>query len=151
MGPRLFLTLAVALVLVAVPSGASAPVRVTVVDLGTHGGLFSEAKAINNSGQVVGTSETLPGLSPRHAFVWEDGVMTDLGTLGGAWSEAVAINERGQVAGRGETRTDDVHALLWDHGVVNGSGVGMFVVRCNFPAVLRHNQRNGVVGVFLTA
>ena len=37
--------------------------------------------ALNNSGQVAGTSETAD--EQKHAFLWEDGSMVDLGTLGG--------------------------------------------------------------------
>lgn len=68
-----------------------------VTDLGTLGGTQTYASGINNSGQVVGTSE-LPD-SSSHAFLYSDGRMTDLGTLGGFGSFAVDINDRGQVAG----------------------------------------------------
>src|SRR5215207_7804555 len=45
-----------------------------VLIFGTLGGTWSQVAAINNRGQVVGSSETA-GSSVRQAFLWEDGVM----------------------------------------------------------------------------
>ena len=53
-----------------------------MVDLGTLGGAYSQAVAVNDNGQVVGSSR----LAERraHAFSWTAaGGMVDLGTLGG--------------------------------------------------------------------
>ena len=71
-------------------------------DLGTLGGPYSDPTALNDSGQVAGTSYThTSGASNQHAFVWlNDGTpMKDLGTLGGTKSEAGDINASGQVTG----------------------------------------------------
>lgn len=82
-----------------------------LTDLGSLGGVVTEAAEINDAGQIVGWSETgelkqfpadvtIPSTTPvRRAFLWEDGVMIDLGTLGGQSSAAVAINNRGDVIG----------------------------------------------------
>jgi probable HAF family extracellular repeat protein len=72
----------------------------------------SNAWAINNRGEVAGTSTTESG--DIHAVVWsKSGVVADLGTLGGATSRAYAINDLGQVVGMSETASGDWHAFLW--------------------------------------
>lgn len=84
-----------------------------MTDLGTLGGNQSYATAINDAGQVTGTSYTAAGV--EHAFRWEGGVMTDLGTLGGGTlSFGVAINGAGQVTGYSATaNTGLFHATVW--------------------------------------
>jgi probable HAF family extracellular repeat protein len=63
-------------------------------DLGTLGGGSSEAYGINDSGRVIGGSNTSSG--ERHAFLYENGQMKDLGTLGGTtMSIANPINDSG--------------------------------------------------------
>ncbi len=68
-------------------------------DLGTLtlGGTFSEASALNDSGQVAGIS--ISSDYETHGFLYSDGQMKDLGTLGGFVSRASAINDSGQVSG----------------------------------------------------
>jgi probable HAF family extracellular repeat protein len=84
-----------------------------VVELGTLGG-ESCVSAINDAGDVVGTSRTEAG--EDHAFLWRDGEMIDLGTLGGPYSRADALNERGDVTGVSSTADGEVHAFLWRDG-----------------------------------
>jgi len=94
-----------------------------VTDIGTLGGFspaFSSfATDINDSGQVVGYSETALYGMPLHGFIWEDGTMTDLGALGDYDSRAYALNEAAQVVGWSKTpdRTAD-HAVLWELGQI---------------------------------
>jgi probable HAF family extracellular repeat protein len=78
----------------------------TVTDLGTLGGTFGEANALNNKAWVVGDAN-LPGDTVRHAFLWRKGLMKNLGTLGGPNSLAAALNERGEVTGFSDTSTPD--------------------------------------------
>jgi probable HAF family extracellular repeat protein len=68
-----------------------------LVDLGTLGGPEAAARAMNDARQIVGWSSVTADV--RHAFFWQNGVMTDLGTLGGVTSTAAAINSAGTVIG----------------------------------------------------
>ena len=81
-----------------------------MIDLGTLGGRRSAGLAINNLGQVVGYSESLPfdlfGNGPSHAFLYTDGQMIDLNSLidpasGWVLWEATGINDAGQIVGNG--------------------------------------------------
>jgi probable HAF family extracellular repeat protein len=84
------------------------PVSNQMTDLGNlgQGGNWSFAYDINDLGQVVGSANTTFGDSPRHAWVWQSGVMKDLNTeipQGTGWvlTEAYGINNNGQIVGYG--------------------------------------------------
>jgi probable HAF family extracellular repeat protein len=86
-------------------------------DLGTlPGGDYSSAFAINDSGVVVGTSNTS---TSSHAFSWTSAQgLRDLGTLPGAnASSAFSINNQGQIAG-----SSGAHAALWTGSNVQDLG-----------------------------
>ena len=91
-------------------------------DLGTLGGTDSVAYAINNAGQIVGSSYKRSGAT--HAFLYAKGAMTDLGTLGGDGSEAYAISNAGQIVGASFTSmlTDTSHAFLYSEGKMTDLG-----------------------------
>ena len=82
------------------------------IDVGTLGG-WTNASDVNDSGQVVGLSETLDGR--RHAYSWtRAGGLVDLGTLGGSESVAVAVNNKGQVVGWSQiVGNSETHAFFW--------------------------------------
>jgi probable HAF family extracellular repeat protein len=92
--------------------------------LGTLGGSFTEPRAINDVGQVVGTSY-LAGDSIYHGFLWQNGVMSDLGTLGGLLSDASGINNLGQIAGDANipaVPNEYLQPFLWQNGVMANLG-----------------------------
>jgi len=81
----------------------------TTTDLGTLGGTTSHAKAINNSGQIVGDART-PSDS-IHPYLYSSGVMTDILNATGF---AYGINNTGQVVGS--------NRFLYDNGNVTHPG-----------------------------
>src|SRR5215217_7838737 len=89
------------------------PTYYKVEDLGTLGGSRSGASAINDSGQVVGSSY-LAGDQNNRAFLYKDAKMTDLGTLGGTSSEAKGINKSGQVVGWSDNSSGERRAFFYD-------------------------------------
>jgi len=84
-------------------------------DLGTFSwAVYSIARGINNSGQVVGASGTS---TVTRAFLWESGSpMQDLGTLAEEnYNRAVKINNSGQVVGMANISSGN-RAFLWEEG-----------------------------------
>ena len=108
----------------------------TVIDLPRQLG-HSAARAINDSGQVVGSSQWLvKGSNSVHATMWAPTTpngttftMVDLGAIGfPTWrSVANAVNSRGEVVGTGQGVGPDGlidHAFYWEPNASNGtSGV----------------------------
>jgi probable HAF family extracellular repeat protein len=94
-----------------------------IIDLGTLGGTFSDARAVNRNGDVAGLS-TLSGtsLSPTFAFLYSNGHMKDLGTLGGGSSRASGINDFGEVVGDSYTSSGADDAFLYSGGKMTDLG-----------------------------
>ena len=91
----------------------------TVTDLGSLGGAFgNQAHAMNNRGQVVGSSD-LAGDTAFDGFVWSPGTgMQDIPPLpGDAYSVALSINDAGEVGG---LSLDATGTILTAFVVVNG-------------------------------
>ena len=97
-----------------------------MIDIGTLGGAYAQAYAINDAGYVTGASQT-QGMGPMvttHAFIYQVpsapyprfARMADLGVLGGLSSYGMAINNYNHVVGYSTIKTNDerVHAFLHD-------------------------------------
>ena len=85
------------------------------------GSFNSTAIAINQSGQIAGTSLTTGNL--YHAVLWQNGTMTDLGTFG-QYDQSVAtgINAKGAVIGYDLAPNADERAFIWQNGVMTDLG-----------------------------
>jgi probable HAF family extracellular repeat protein len=73
------------------------------------------AHAINNHGQVVGTTRV--GTKDR-AFIWENGTFTVLGTFGGNRSWGYDINDAGQFIGEAENEGNRFRPFLYENGTM---------------------------------
>lgn len=104
-----------------------------MIDLGTLGGIYAQAYAINDAGWVTGTSQ-IPDMSMgTHAFVYRplsptpDYIvpMRDLGTLGGHHSCGMSINVINHVAGSSTIDWSDktTHAFFYDGKTMIDLGV----------------------------
>ncbi len=93
-----------------------------LVDLGVlPGSQQSNARGINDSGQIVGWS--IPG-GIQHAFLYKNGIMSDIGTLGGTASFAYAINNSGQIVGDSWLNTSGLSdtAFIYSNGLMSALG-----------------------------
>jgi probable HAF family extracellular repeat protein len=112
----------------------------SLTELGSlSGDVGGTARAINNRGDIVGTSgataaqfapfgdEPASTVTPGHAFLYRGGVMKPLGTLGGPSSNANDISGHGKVVGSAMTLNGESHAFLYtgetmhDLGTLGGS------------------------------
>ena len=108
-----------------------------MTDIGTLGGAYAQAYAVNDIGFITGTSQT-QGSGPMlatHAFIFGAvpanlAPMRDLGVLGGDSSCGMAINNNNHVVGYSTLKRSDerVHAFFYDGksmidlGSLGGSG-----------------------------
>lgn len=127
-----------------------------MIDLGTLGGAWGTAGALNNRGQVIGNSSLAadPGAcigigNPAncHPFFWDDGKLVDLSTQsGGVMFAANAINDDGEVVGIGDfsgAGASPFDAALWRNGVV--TDLGSVAGDC-FSQAFAINSRGQVIG-----
>ena len=110
------------LYILSIPTLAQGQTVGTITDLGTLGGSFSTANAINGKGQVVGTSSSSLSTTTnsQHAFLYSGGNMIDLtealAPLGATYSVAYGINDAGSVVGEfgvSDGLTGDTRAFLY--------------------------------------
>jgi probable HAF family extracellular repeat protein len=106
-----------------------------MTDLGTLGGAYGGAQAINNRGQIIGQSSIAsdPGACNGfpdngnlncHAFLWDRGTLVDLTTTsqGGNPEFLAAINDAGEIIGWGVFPNSSLEAFVWRAGVATDLG-----------------------------
>lgn len=116
----------------------------SVVDLGTLGGSYSQANAINDSGVVAGHTTTIGG--ETHIFYY-DTAMHDLGGLGLKDGYAFDINSSGQMAGQTKNNGNYLRAYMYSPtggGVVSNMGFPLL----SYNEGLGINDYGSVVGYF---
>lgn len=92
------------------------------------GDSVAAALAINDNGQVVGTSGVCAVPTSLalgiHAVLWQNGSVTDLGGFGGVMNNGgLAINNTGQVVGTSDLHGDTTtHAFFWQNGLMTDLG-----------------------------
>jgi probable HAF family extracellular repeat protein len=93
----------------------------SIVDVGTLGGNYSDARGINTAGDVVGSAYLADNYS--HAYLYSGGSMSDLGTLGGFLdSYASGINDVGHVVGFAFDMDAHSHAFVYSDGTLMDLG-----------------------------
>jgi len=95
-------------------TGSGAP-----TDLGTLGGTISSARAVNNSGVIVGLS-TINATTTRRAFRYTSvgGMQMIAGVPGAANSEALGINDAGDIVGTSSATPGGTgQGWRWSNGV----------------------------------
>jgi probable HAF family extracellular repeat protein len=138
---RMLFALAAAAAAAGVSAAPALATTYSVTELPSLGGLGTNAAAINENGQIAGTSDTKKTveLPPQycgpnghrcteevyHAFVSEGaGRLDDLGALGGDtdFSHANALNNLGEVVGSSQTKSGPEEAFLFRNGKMTGLG-----------------------------
>lgn len=98
----------------------------SITEIGTLGyvptvdGVYTDLRALNNNGEIVGRSLTAEG--QEHAFLYSNGIMKDLGTLGGNKSIALSINDHGDVVGGSYISLNEYRAFLFSNGTMQDLG-----------------------------
>jgi probable HAF family extracellular repeat protein/autotransporter-associated beta strand protein len=122
-----------------------------MLNLGTLGGTYSDALAVNASGRVTGFSENASGRD--RAFLWNSGTMNDLGAtvqlrLGLTWSYGYGINALNRVVGYGYNDAFDA-AVAWFYNGTTVRDLGDLGGGDAYPTAL--NDSDQIVGYSLTA
>jgi probable HAF family extracellular repeat protein len=89
-----------------------------MTDIGSLGGNLSFARAINDSGQVIGMSNLNDNFANYRGFLYSNGKMSDIGTLGGDETFPKALNNNGDVVGYSYVSGINPHAFIYSHGVM---------------------------------
>lgn len=109
------------------------------VDMGTLGGSYSTAFAVNSKGAATGYS--YDHLFHLHPFIYQNGAMRDLGTLGGNNAYAYDINSHGVVVGTSEDGFGHTVAMIYD-GIMRPA----LPVATSFSTAKSINDHGDIVG-----
>jgi len=123
-------------------------------DIGTLGGSYAQANAINEAGFVTGTAQTWAMFVTTHAFIYQasatGGQMRDLGMLGsGISSYGMAINAYNHVAGYStfQANNERFHAFLHDgKRMIDLGSLGAKGTDTDVSVALGINKLDQVVG-----
>lgn len=96
----------------------------TFQDLGTFGGAYANASAINQSGVITGNATLASNPNVIAAYVYQNGQAQALLTPAGMVSSASNINASGQVVGEfgPQSSTTPYHAFLYSGGTMQDLG-----------------------------
>jgi probable HAF family extracellular repeat protein len=127
-----------------------------MVDIGTLGGPYAQAMAVNDAGFATGNAAVSGKVGARHAFLYQIwpgfgpiNPMLDLGTLGGASSYGTAINTSNHVVGYSMVNFSygTVHAFLYRGGQLIDLGSLTPNVRgSDYSVALGINSSDQIVG-----
>jgi probable HAF family extracellular repeat protein len=123
-------------------------------DIGTLGGSYAQANAINEAGFITGTAQTWAMFVTTHAFIYQSsatgGKMRDLGMLGsGLSSYGMAINGYNHVAGYStlQANSERFHAFLHDgKRMIDLGSLGAKGTDTDVSVALGVNKLDQVVG-----
>jgi probable HAF family extracellular repeat protein len=85
------------------------------IELGSLGGLATEARHINDKGEIIGSASRKDGNWSAFLYDRASGMQV-LGTLGGASSHGTALNNAGAAVGFADVASGDWHAFLYQRG-----------------------------------
>jgi probable HAF family extracellular repeat protein len=127
-----------------------------MVALGTLGGPYAQAMAVNDAGYLTGNASIAQAIGVRHAFlteVWPGygpvKPMVDLGTLGGSSSYGMAINMSNHVVGYSllSTGYNARHAFLYNGGqLVDLGSFSPNTLGADYSVALGINNSDQIVG-----
>lgn len=153
-------SLSIGLVLLATQAAfslaAQAQTSYQLTPLGSLGGGESNARGINNAGDVVGCSVAVINGNPTsRAFVYRNGLMMDIGSLvNGGTSCANDINDAGQITGDSATATGETRGFIYTNGTMTSLGnagdssSGVAISSGGLVAGTANNYNGSAIGSF---
>lgn len=125
------------------PNGAFLYRNDVLTNLGLFGWSNSQARGVNDAGQIVGT---LFGTSSTRAFIWNSGSIQEMPPIAGNYTYATGININGVVVGLTSIALtgSDRHVFVWQNGTMTDLGVSVSDVYANEHYAI--NDAGTVVG-----